>query len=946
MLEVNAENLKLAYKKLKSYVYYYNSSNFLKKKIIEFEDWRTIDERDAKFRNIANSLLRDIEYLKENHDSLFKVEHRPSYIVYPKKNTASSEGDAINIDGFNLFIDLEIKFHLIDVLYALNLQEKFYSEINSCAYGNVIHKKALDYTPQGIKMLDNVLLFENHTYQYKKWKNCLIKAFEKENSKGEYEESLENVAIIKLDVEKCFYNIRFDFSTYDLGDGISSIMKNVYNYYKTIVSEKMGFDRPGTNKALLPIGLISSYVILNSIMSNVDEKILEKTIAYGRYVDDILMMVSVDELKLKKEDFLANLFPNVIDTIQSGELNLIVNESLKLKLNKDKTIVKLYKKLNRNDIQDETYDFISNSIDIDEIEDRRSNIFIEEKPMQRIGVELNRINDWDDLRKYCSEMNNQEIINSYPLWKSVFSKINDISPNDLEKENLKKQMNNRINQAIENVYLKLDDRFKDSISTLKENLIKVLKEELDVAQKMNFDPTYVAHHLSGITQEVKIRFIENKSGFVYAFPVRITHNEIMFYLGIKGYFDLDKGKREIFFAVVDGIYHILNDYSIYKTEKIESDKINYDKYKQVFMQMSLNDDLVRVGISNDKPTNNQNFIVKILKKLPEQKNIKIALVNFALPEISIKKEKAQEKQRAGGKLDSDERDALKISDMENYDILNQNSKEANPYVVKRLIKKAKKSGADYIVFPEFAIQFSDGMDVLNYCKKMHISLISGLTHQLDSSAHRAYNLTMIYDDRLGVCLCHYKRYLAPSEKEFLLYDDYIGVSFYRYPYFVIDDELLKYSSMTCYEATNISDRALFHNEVEAMFLPVYNYDTPYFSNIIESFSRDISAYIIQANANCYGDSRITAPLEVKNMDIVKLKGGINSYFVIGEINRNMKNVRGEYEKEIDDIYAKVGSKGFVEGVDKKNLDDKKREFKRAHKYDSNVFKSFSAGTNK
>ena len=701
MLEVNVENLKLAYKKLKSYVYYYNSSNFLKKKIIEFEDWKTIDERDAKFRNIANSLFRDIEYLKENHDSLFKVEpprnyYHPSYIVYPKKNTASSEGDAINVDGINLFIDLEIKYHLIDVLYALNLQEKFYSEINSCAYGNVIHKKALDYTPQGIKMLDNVLLFENHTYQYKKWKNCLIKAFEKENSKGEYEESLENVAIIKLDVEKCFYNIRFDFNKYDLGDGISSIMKNVYNYYKAIVSEKMGFGRLGTNKALLPIGLTSSYVILNSIMGNIDKKIADKTIAYGRYVDDILMMVSVDELKLKKEDFLGDLFSEIIDFNQNDSLKLIVNDSLKLKLNKEKTIVKFYKKINRNEIQDETYDFVSNSIDIDEIEDRRSNIFIEEKNMQRIGAEINKINEWNDLIKYCSEMNDQEIINSYPLWKVVFSKINDISPNDLEKETQKNEMSSRIKKAIENVKLKLDEKFKNTSLELQNNLIRVLMEELDVAQKINFDLTYVEHYLSGITQEIKIRFIEQKNNFVYAFPIRITQNEIMFYLGIKDYFFLDKDVNEKYFAEVDRIYCILNDYYIYRKEKIESDNINYDKYKEVFLQMSVADDLVRLGISNDIPTTNQNYIVKIIKKIPEQKNIRIALVNFALPEISIKKEKARENKRAGKEFDSA---ALKISDMENYDILNQNSKEANPYVVKRLIKKAKKSGADYIIFP-------------------------------------------------------------------------------------------------------------------------------------------------------------------------------------------------------------------------------------------------------
>lgn len=946
MIEINAENLKIAYKKLKSYVYYYNSSNFLKKKIIEFESWNSKEGMDLKFNTLAKTLMSEIEYLKNYHDSLFKVEpprnyYHPSYLVYPKKNTASNDGESVKVDGINLFIDLDIKYHLVDVLYALNLEEKFHTNIDESAYGNVVNKHAIEYSNQGFKMLDNTLLFENHTFQYKKWKNCLLEAFRKEDSNNEYEDSLENVAIIKFDVEKCFYNIRFNFDDYDLGDGISAIMKNIFNYYKTIVIEKMGLPSLSTNVSLLPIGLVSSYVILNSIMYNVDKKLTETTLGHGRYVDDFLILVSVNDFKQDKEKFLCEYFSDLLKSVNTNDssntdLKLIVNDSLELKLNKEKTIVKYYKKLKRNDIQDETYDLVSNSIDIDEIEDRKSNITIDEKTMQKIGYEFNKIYNWADLKRYFFELDEQELINSFPLWKMLFCKIKELSEDSEEMNSFIAEIVKRITDSIDKITIKLEKINTNFIDDFRKNLINVLKNELDVAKGIVFDSIFTNHYLSTISQNDKINFIEDKNQFIYAFPIRITQNEIMFYLETHNFLFCDEDSTKGFFNLVDFTYKNLNDYHIYGFDSFSTSLETDEKYKKIYVKISFEGNLLKVFSDEKLPNSKEAFVVKKVKKIDISKKLKIALVNFALPEVSLEKEQKKKNKE----------DISHIYDMENYDIFNQSSKEANLNVIKRIIRKAKNNGADYIVFPEFAIQYDDGMDVLNYCRKMHVSLISGLTHKLDKKTKSAYNLTMIYDDRLSLCLCHYKRYLAPLEKELLLNNDYIGVSVLEYPYFIIDDELLKYSSMTCYEGTNIHDRALFQNQIEAMFLPVYNFDTPYFSNIVESFSRDISAYIIQSNANCYGDSRITAPIDIKNMDIVKLKGGINSYFVIGEIDRSMRILRGEHEKRLDDIYDDVAKKGFVEEIDKEKLNNEKNDFKNKNKYNSNVFKSFSAGTNK
>ena len=54
---------------------------------------------------------------------------------------------------------------------------------------------------------------------------------------------------------------------------------------------------------------------------------------------------------------------------------------------------------------------------------------------------------------------------------------------------------------------------------------------------------------------------------------------------------------------------------------------------------------------------------------------------------------------------------------------------------------------------------------------------------------------------------------------------------------------------------------------------------------MESAALDIHAYVIQCNDRQYGDSRIRAPYKDSwKRDVLKVKGGITDYCVIGEID--------------------------------------------------------------
>jgi hypothetical protein len=96
---------------------------------------------------------------------------------------------------------------------------------------------------------------------------------------------------------------------------------------------------------------------------------------------------------------------------------------------------------------------------------------------------------------------------------------------------------------------------------------------------------------------------------------------------------------------------------------------------------------------------------------------------------------------------------------------------------------------------------------------------------------------------------------------------------------------LRFALLICSEITNISYRAALRGKVDALFVPEWNQDTETFNALFESAALDMHAYIIQCNDRQYGDSRIRAPYkESWQRDLLRVKGGITDYCVIGQID--------------------------------------------------------------
>ena len=124
---------------------------------------------------------------------------------------------------------------------------------------------------------------------------------------------------------------------------------------------------------------------------------------------------------------------------------------------------------------------------------------------------------------------------------------------------------------------------------------------------------------------------------------------------------------------------------------------------------------------------------------------------------------------------------------------------------------------------------------------------------------------------------------------------------------------IRLTPIVCFELTDIMARAILKGNSDIIAASVFNRDTTYFSNIIDSAVRDLHAFFIQANTSHLGDSRVTGPYDKNSKDVFKIKGGDNDHVVIGSIE--FKKLKDFQEKNA----IQQGKRNYhIKKVKKKN----------------------------
>ena len=192
--------LQIAYKKLKSSVYYDKTQLILRQKLVEWEVQHDIDDELSK---LSDDLIVNFESLCNRIcDSI-------SYRVFPKKleNSKTEESNIIfnftekdiAVKEFQCFIDMDIEGHILGVLWLMMAGYKIDGQIYEHSYGNRIRKNLRSefnnectYSPY---------LFEPYFQQYESWRDKAL------NQALEHLKSDQDVVVIKMDFKRYFYSV-------------------------------------------------------------------------------------------------------------------------------------------------------------------------------------------------------------------------------------------------------------------------------------------------------------------------------------------------------------------------------------------------------------------------------------------------------------------------------------------------------------------------------------------------------------------------------------------------------------------------------------------------------------------------------------------------------------------------------------------------------------------
>ncbi|MFV0412899.1 MAG: hypothetical protein ACK5L3_06445, partial [Oscillospiraceae bacterium] len=218
----------------------------------------------------------------------------------------------------------------------------------------------------------------------------------------------------------------------------------------------------------------------------------------------------------------------------------------------------------------------------------------------------------------------------------------------------------------------------------------------------------------------------------------------------------------------------------------------------------------------------------------------------------------------------------------------------------KILNAAREEKASYVVFPEFYLPIMWAKDVASFSKESGVGVISGI--QYVTFGNYTHNNVVVFQPsrtHYGFVNCiplfREKNYYAPAERLEISKRGYRSKDQTTPLYHLIVTEDTQYSTVLCFEFTDINTRASLKAKIDTLYVPQFNRDTNYFSSIVESASRDLHCFVMQANTSMYGDSRITAPYKTYKKDIIQVKGGINDSIIVGEVDiRELVQYRTKY----------------------------------------------------
>ena len=947
-----------AYKKLKTYLYYDKTLVFAKKRLAIFESDRNL------FVNRLEEIAQNLSM--ENTSFFDKLINEVNFRVLPKKFSSSLPESNIvnatvdhscNISRINFFVDMPLELNIIDFLWTILVGKLIDEHPDILRYSGATAFKSSLYTSskdlmEGIDFKSN-RAFKPYFGLYTSWRDGAFKTIQNIHPNSD---SL----LLCLDLKSFYYSVDFNFNQLDelLNNDprlqqfsfLTSIIKKIYYAYtKLIIKYKKGV-KVQKNNCVFPIGITSAIVLREIYLYGFDSQIVNALAPkyYNRYVDDILIVLETDHINEDSSDDIINKY--LINTglvVKSGAQNLKFSGYTNIHIQKDKVNCFCFPKNQKTILLDIYADTIHmNSSEANLLPDTdvlNSSFTNTAYNVQNLDIS-NKIRELGFLRN--NNYNATRFVNA--LLRLV--KNTHISKNVMDKYFEQIEEFYQGSQSVEysntwralfelyllcgentrarSLYIKIGEEIKKLNFELLENdeilekrknfirkrLISDLKEKLDISTAL----TTALNYSFGKNKKVlDLAVLFRKSNMLnhsmVAYPLlnySSTYNQSLTEVDLSKLFErshkvfeLDKFKLQWSPRFINTVEFYIASYLHSFNGNGLSDNPNFIHEK--FVEYNHLGDYAR-----------EEYFFEYTKEYPKCADVRLKSKNLGNPKIALVNTNIAVKDAINAIVNPRE-------------VLTQEAKIR----LFKILNIAKEEKVDILVFPEYYFPLPWLLDISMFALKNNITIITGL--QYITVEGRAYNtvcnfVPSITADQFvnGFMLFREKNFYAPDEIIELSKIKHICENQVVPSYFRVNNGRYSYSTILCYEFTDITSRAAMKSKIELLFVPQLNKDTNYFSAIVESTARDLHCFVVQANTSAYGDSRITAPYKTESKNILQIKGGETDVVMIAtldidELFEKRKNYKTEIEKVASKCYrckhssAKTGPSPMCEKCDNK-----------------------------
>lgn len=951
---ISIDLVREAYSKLKAYIYYDNFNLFLRKQLSEFE--ANNEDLNVIFQNLANDLNEFSQSGKLSKSLKNKIDKIDYYIIPKSFKSGNSTNNILisnkdskqyKIDKITQLFKGDIELHIISTLWIITEGVKLQDVIGSDNYG--YH---LPISKASGKIESEKLLFTKYFDKYQEWRDKGIKS-----ARQQIDEQ-NNVLLLSLDIKNFFHSCSIDFTELkkDLNIDeykLTDLLEKIYKKYTSIVGSNQS--KAKNDLPLLPIGLVSSGVIANWFLSDFDKELKEKTtpVYYGRYVDDIFIVVSnVEEPKDNIIEWLEKkYFYDKKPLEKSGDyLSFSDNKYDGLKIQTDK--LKLYffnynwphamlnkfqKTLEENssafwflpdeeemkdNLDDEAYDLkyedsINKFRSISEIKASKygASVFLAKKI--KLAILHNSIPDDKITFQVFRFFKGNSLLSLYNMWEKVFTYL--IVTNDLKSLHI---LYKKIVKKVDVILV--DKELKKYETQIRIDFINYANIALELALTLN---PFFANKISE-NESFKIdkdEFINSISHFRKSLLTRHHYLIYPFLILTNYYRNTNKS------VLADGLFNnLLADKDFELDLKLIEERwkiprwIYLQEINLYFLFYSVHNfkDGSSLFYSNDKDTFTNDYLIKSEKLYFDINNKEISSI-IKPSKFKHYKDKATETI----KIYSDsitiiekEKKLDKITiGLSNFKIVYSEiekaiSDKSKIFKEKRirhikLLNQAEEENVDLLISPETCVPIDWLYSYSDEARRKERAFIFGLEHFTFNNF--CFNLSICIVPfefntiKDALIIPRLKNHYSPGESKGILTYGKSIPSYETKFYHLIKWRGIQFSLYNCYELTDIVQRSIFRSELDILFAIEYNKDINYFSNIAESVSRDLHCYFVQANTSDYGDSRIIEPRETNKMNPVRVKGGQNN--VVLKYDMDVKELR---EFQIKRLPYQLDDKSF------------------------------------